>query len=121
MAKDLRTKSKDLLTTMEEAGIPGKNNSAALDADEANLLFEYMTRQNQIKDMDGYLSGKTEIDLPDSAAKKAAAKAEEKAAAEAEAAAKAAEEAAITAAKEEEKAMANTRLLEEIRDLLKNK
>ena len=45
----------------------------------------------------------------------------EKEAAEAEAAAKAAEEAAIAAAKEEEKAMANTRLLEEIRDLLKNK
>ena len=75
MAKDLRTKSKDLITTMEKAGIPGKNNSAALDADEANLLFEYMTRQNQIKDMDGYLNGKTEIDIPDSAAKKAAAKA----------------------------------------------
>ena len=33
----------------------------------------------------------------------------------------AAEEAAIAAAAAEEKAMANTRLLEEIRDLLKNK
>ncbi len=94
LAKDLRTKTKDLLTTMEEAGIPGKNNSAALDADEANLLFEYMTRQNQIKDMEGYLSGRTEIDLPDSAAKKAkAAKAEADAKAEAEARAKAEAEA----------------------------
>ncbi|MBO5736668.1 MAG: MscL family protein [Clostridia bacterium] len=45
----------------------------------------------------------------------------EKAAAEAEAAAKAAEEAAAAKAAEEAKAMANTRLLEEIRDLLKNK
>ena len=43
------------------------------------------------------------------------------AAAEAEAAAKAAEEAAAAKAAEEEKAMANTRLLEQIRDLLKNK
>ncbi len=94
LAKDLRTKTKDLLTTMDEAGIPGKNNSAALDADEVNLLFEYMTRQNQIKDMDGYLNGKTEIDLPDSAAKKArAAEAEAKAKAEAEAKAKAEAEA----------------------------
>ena len=93
MAKDLRTKTKDLLTTMEEAGLPGKNNSAALDADEANLLFEYMTRQNQIKDMEGYLNGNTEIDLPDSAAKKAKAAAEAKAQAEAEAKAKAEAEA----------------------------
>jgi len=93
MAKDLRTKTKDLLTTMEEAGIPGKNNSAALDADEVNLLFEYMTRQNQIKDMDSYLNGKTEIDLPDSAAKKSKAEAEAKAKAEAEAKAKAEAEA----------------------------
>jgi len=94
LAKDLRTKTKDLLTTMDEAGIPGKNNSAALDADEVNLLFEYMTRQNQIKDMDGYLNGKTEIDLPDSAAKKAkAAEAEAKAKADAEAKAKAEAEA----------------------------
>ena len=44
-----------------------------------------------------------------------------KVAAEAEAAAKAAEEAAIAAAAAEEKATANTRLWEEIRDLLKNK
>ena len=93
MAKDLRTKTKDLLTTMEEAGLPGKNNSAALDAEEANLLFEYMTRQNQIKDMEGYLNGNTEIDLPDSAAKKAKAAAEAKAQAEAEAKAKAEAEA----------------------------
>ena len=40
---------------------------------------------------------------------------------EAEAAAKAAETAAVEKAAMEEKAMANTRLLEEIRDLLKNK
>ena len=93
LAKDLRIKAKDLLTTMDEAGIPGKNNSAALDADEVNLLFEYMTRQNQIRDMDGYLSGKTEIDLPDSAARKAKAAAEAKAKAEAEAKAKAEAEA----------------------------
>ncbi len=103
LAKDLRTKTKDLLTTMEEAGIPGKNNSAALDADEANLLFEYMTRQNQIKDMEGYLSGKTEIDIPDSAAKKAkAAKAEANAKAEAEAEAKAKAEAEAKAKAEAE-------------------
>jgi large conductance mechanosensitive channel len=45
----------------------------------------------------------------------------EKAATEAAAAAKAAEEAAAAKAAEEAKDMANTRLLEEIRDLLKNK
>ncbi len=90
LAKDLRTKTKDLLTTMEEAGIPGKNNSAALDADEANLLFEYMTRQNQIRDMEGYIDGKTEIHISDSAAEKAkAAKAKETAEAEARAEAEA--------------------------------
>ncbi len=94
LAKDMRTKAKDLLTTMEDAGLPGKNNSTALDADEVNLLFEYMTRQNQIKDMDGYLDGKTEINIPDSAAQKAKAEkakkeAEEQAAAKAKAEAEA--------------------------------
>ncbi len=110
LAKDLRTKTKDLLTTMEEAGIPGKNNSAALDADEANLLFEYMTRQNQIKDMEGYLNGQTEIDIPDSAAKKAkvakaeadAQEAKVKAEAEAKAKAKAKAEAEAKAKAEAE-------------------
>ena len=49
------------------------------------------------------------------------ARVEEMRAAKAAAAAKAAEEAAAAKAAEEEKAMVNTRLLEEIRDILKNK
>jgi len=98
LAKDLSVKTKDLLTTMESAGLSGKNNSAALEPEEVNLLLEYMTRQNQIHDIDGYLNGKTEIVLPEARAKaeaeaKAKAEAEAKAKAEAEAKAKAEAEA----------------------------
>ncbi|MBE6569511.1 MAG: translation initiation factor IF-2 [Ruminococcaceae bacterium] len=96
LAKDLDVKTKDLLTTLDEVGISGKNTSAVLEGEEFNLLFEHLTKNNQIRDIDGYLNGKTSITLPESEDKKAArekAEAEAKAAAEAEAKAKAEAEA----------------------------
>ena len=96
LAKDLDTKTKELLTTLDEAGISGKNTSGTLETEEFNLLFEHLTKQNQIHDIDGYMSGKTSITLPESEAKKEArakAEAEAKAKAEAEARAKAEAEA----------------------------
>ena len=87
LAKDLDTKTKELLTTLDTVGIAGKNTSGALETDEFNLLFEHLTKQNQIRDIDGYMSGKTSITLPESEAKKQAA-AQAKAEAEAEAEAK---------------------------------
>ena len=98
LAKDLDTKTKELLTTLDTVGIAGKNTSGALETDEFNLLFEHLTKQNQIRDIDGYMSGKTSITLPESEAKKQAAaqakaEAEAKIKAEAEAKAKAEAEA----------------------------
>ena len=93
LAKDLDTKTKELLTTLDTVGIAGKNTSGALETEEFNLLFEHLTKQNQIHDIDGYMSGKTSITLPESEAKKQQAAAEAKAKAEAEAKAKAEAEA----------------------------
>ena len=94
MAKDFGMKTKELCATAEEAGVAGKTTSASLEPDEFNKLFEYITSGNQIKDMEGYLNGKTVIKTPEVvAAEKAAAEkaAAEKAAAEKAAAAKVAE------------------------------
>ena len=53
LAKDLDVKTKDLLTTLDQVGISGKNTSAALEGEEFNLLFEHLTKNNQIRDIDG--------------------------------------------------------------------
>jgi hypothetical protein len=104
MAKDFGMKTKDLCSSVEEAGVMGKTTSGSLEPDEFNKFFEHITSGNQIKDMDGYLKGKTVIKTPEvlaveaekAAAEKAAA---EKAAAEKAAAEKAAADAAAEAAK----------------------
>ncbi|MCQ2456255.1 MAG: translation initiation factor IF-2 [Clostridia bacterium] len=114
MAKDLDMKAKDLCTTLEEAGIAGKSTSAALEAEEFNRFFDFITLKNQRKDMDGYLNGKTVIKTPEAQAveaskaeaEKAAAEAAEKAKAEKLAAEKAAAEKAEAEKKAAEKAAA---------------
>ena len=75
MAKDLGMKTKDLCAAMEEYGIPGKTATGSLEADEFNLFFERITAANQIKDIDGYMAGKTVIRTPE--VMKAAAEREE--------------------------------------------
>ena len=75
MAKDLGMKTKDLCASMEEYGIPGKTATGSLEADEFNLFFERITAANQIKDIDGYMAGKTVIRTPE--VMKAAAEREE--------------------------------------------
>ena len=92
LAKDLSLKPKDITTALEGLGISVKSNSATLENDEANLLFSYLTETARIKDIDGYIKGKTKITLPESpeqAAAREKAEAEAKAAAEAKAKAEA--------------------------------
>ena len=117
LSKDLGMKAKDLTATLEEIGIKGKGNSAVLEPDEVNLLFEHLTKKNQIKDIDGYISGKTSIKLPDSPekieAKAAAQAAAEKARLEAEA--KAAAQAAAEKARLEAEAKAAAEAAEKAR------
>ena len=97
LAKDLGMKTKELTEKLNEIGVPTKNTSASLEADEVNLLFESLSKGAEIKDIDGYLRGKTVITLPESSEEKALkekkAESEAKAKAEAEAKAKAEAEA----------------------------
>ena len=100
LSKDLDIRSKDLITKLEGVGLDGKKTMTVLEADEANLLLDMLTKENQLSDLDGYVKGKTAIPSvkPSKAAlekreKKAAqakAKAEAEAVAKAEAEAKAA-------------------------------
>ncbi|MBQ1976070.1 MAG: translation initiation factor IF-2 N-terminal domain-containing protein, partial [Clostridia bacterium] len=61
LAKDLGMKNKEILTKMENSGVSVKSYMATLEPDEFNVFFDELTRENQIKDLDGYLSGKTQI------------------------------------------------------------
>ena len=101
LAKDLGVKAKDLCGELGELGITVKSNSANLAPEEVNLLFEQLTAKAQIKDIDGYMSGKTSITMPESPAEREKRETAEKAArakAEAEARAKAEAEARARAA-----------------------
>jgi len=117
LAKDFGLKTKDICALAADAGVEGKTTSASLEAEEFNKFFELITSNNQIKDMDGYLKGKTVIKTPavqaaeaevaekiaaEAAAKEAAAKAEAEAKAKAEAEKAAAEAAAKEAAEKAE-------------------
>ena len=99
LAKDLGLKTKELTEKLNELGVSAKNTSASLEPDEVNLLFESLSKDSEIKDIDGYLHGKTVITLPESPEESATrlkrekAEAEAKAKAEAEAKAKAEAEA----------------------------
>ncbi|MBO7403631.1 MAG: translation initiation factor IF-2 N-terminal domain-containing protein, partial [Clostridia bacterium] len=126
LAKDLGQKPKDLVGTLAELGVTVKSNSVTLDPDEVNLLFEHLSAGARIKDIDGYMNGKTSITLPENpeiaAAREAKRQAEEearlaaeKAAAEAEAKRRAEEEARIAAEKAAADAEAKRRAEEEAR------
>ncbi|MBS5726000.1 MAG: translation initiation factor IF-2, partial [Clostridiales bacterium] len=98
LAKDFDLKSKDLIKMLEEVGITGKKTMTNLEPEEVNLFLDTLTKENQIKDIDGYLHGKTRI--PTVRMSKAAKLAAEKKKAEAEAAKRAAEEAERAAQRE---------------------
>ena len=111
ITKDFNLKSKDVIDTFStELGIE-KKSGATVDAGEFELFMQKITLAHQIKNLDAYLGGETKITIKREEAKAEAKPAEVKPTAEAKPAAKLAEE----------KATANTRLLEEIRDLLKQK
>ncbi len=110
LAKDLGIKSKDIVDALAEKGITAKT-QGALEGREFDILFETLTKSNQIRDIDSYIFGDTYIPSKLAAAKeaeiaaaKAAAEAEARAKAEAEKAAKAAAEAEARAKAEAEKA-----------------
>lgn len=110
LAKDLDIKSRDIITKLEESGLEGKKTTGSLSADEFNVFFDTLTRENQISDIDGYLHGKTKI--PSVRPSQAAVAAAKKAADEAAAAEKA-EAKAKAAAEEEARAKAAAEAQEE--------
>ena len=123
LSKDLDIKSKDLLTKLEEEGMTGKKTMTVLEPDEVNLFLDVLTKENQIKDIEGYVNGKTHIPAvrPSKGAveRKAQREAEEKAkaAAKAEAEAKAKAEAEAKAkAEAEAKAKAEAEAKEKAKD-----
>jgi len=100
LAKDLGLKPKDLTGRLEAIGVSVKSNSATLEADEVNLLFEQLSGSARIRDIDGYLAGRTSITVPESPDVRAAREAKEAAEREAAEAKKRAEEEAVRAAEE---------------------
>ena len=64
MAKDFGMKTKEVCTVIEESGISGKASSATMEPEEFNRFFDFITAENQIKNMDGYLNGQTVIKTP---------------------------------------------------------
>ena len=75
IAKDLGLKSKDIVDALAEKGITAKT-QGALEGREFDILFDSLTKKNQIKDIDSYIFGDTYIPSKLQAAKEAEAKAE---------------------------------------------
>lgn len=69
IAKDLGKKSKDIVALLTEKGFDVKNTQKSLEAVEFDVLFDTLTKENQIVEIENYLDGITYIP---SKAKKAA-------------------------------------------------
>ena len=87
LAKDLGLKSKELVDILAQNGIEAKTTQKALEPAEFDILFESLTRANQIANIGDYLDGVTHI--PSKVKKAPAKKAEVKEEAKEEPAAKA--------------------------------
>ena len=104
-SKDLGVKPKEMQKYLVDAGVGEMSPSATLEPEDASLLLTFLTEAKQIKDLDGYVSGRYFAPSPEREAifkrreeeKEAAKRAAEEAKAKAEADAKAAAEAAAKA------------------------
>ena len=61
IAKDLGKKSKEIVDILTQKGIEVKNTQKNLEAKEFDLLFEALTGDNQIKEIENYIDGITYI------------------------------------------------------------
>ena len=61
LAKDLGLKSKELVEILAQNGVETKTTQKALEPAEFDILFETLTRANQISNIGDYLDGKTQI------------------------------------------------------------
>ena len=77
LAKDLGLKSKDLVEILANNGIEAKSTQKALEPAEFDILFDTLTKENQITNIGDYFDGVTHIpSKPKKAAKKAEVPAE---------------------------------------------
>ena len=61
LAKDLGIKSKQITELMTAKGLECKTTQKSLDAKEFDIIFDALTREKQVADIDGYLFGDTYI------------------------------------------------------------
>ena len=59
LAKDLGKKSKDIVDLLTAKGFEVKNTQKSLEAVEFDVLFDTMTKDNQITEIENYLDGIT--------------------------------------------------------------
>ena len=103
LSKDLGIKPKEMQKYLADAGVGEMSPSATLEPEDAGLLLAFLTEAKQIKDFDGYVSGRTFAPSPErEAVFKRRAEAKE-AAKRAEAEAKEAKKRAEAEAKEAKK------------------
>ena len=61
IAKDLGKKSKDIVELLVQNGVDVKNSQKTLEAIEFDILFDTITKQNQITEIENYIDGITYI------------------------------------------------------------
>lgn len=67
LSKELELKSKDMLDLISKAGVTGKTQSGSLNADEFNIVMEFITSTKQIENIDSYIDGSFTIAKPKTA------------------------------------------------------
>lgn len=71
IAKDFGKKSKDIVEILVQSGIDVKNSQKTLEAGEFEILFDTLTKQNQITEIENYIDGITYIPSKDATPQKA--------------------------------------------------
>ena len=84
IAKDLGKKSKDIVEVLVGKGIDVKNSQKTLEAEEFDILFDTLTKENQITEIENYIDGITYIPAKEKPVEKAPEKAPEAVAEKAE-------------------------------------
>lgn len=64
LAKNLNMKNKDMLDILTKVGITGKTHSGTLDTVEFAVVMDYLTKNNQMVDINSYIMGFTELNDP---------------------------------------------------------
>ena len=77
IAKDLGKKSKDIVEVLVGKGIDVKNSQKTLEAEEFDILFDTLTKENQITEIENYIDGITYIPAKEKPAEKVPEKAPE--------------------------------------------